>query len=599
MRIGWAVFIAGSICLSGFEAPLSAQGMASATRAPRPQRTIQTDLPPITVDFRDLAAQAGLTAKLVSGNESAKRYIIETTGTGVVLFDYDNDGLVDIFLVNASILEDAPGPKPISHLYRNLGGLKFEDVTEKAGLARSGWGQGACAADYDNDGRKDLFVTYYGHSVLYHNEGGGKFRDVTESSGLGSAEVRWDTGCSFFDYDLDGKLDLVVSGYVDFDRDKVPEPGAGGYCQWRGLPVICGPRGLPAGRNHLYRNEGNGKFRDVSAESGIGKPTGCYGFTVLASDFDNDGLPDLYVACDSTPSLLYRNLGGGKFEEMGVASGCGLNEDGQEQAGMGVAVADYDDDGFVDLVKTNFSDDTPNLYHNNGDGTFNDEVYQSGLGTHTQYLGWGTNFLDVDNDGRREILIVTGHVYPEVDRAALGIRFRQPRLLYWNVGKRRFKDISTEAGPAIAELHSSRGSATADLDNDGSLEIVINNMGEPPSLLKNFGPRKNWLLVQLTGVTCNRDAIGARVFVYSGGRQQAGEIQTGTSFLSQNDSRQHFGLGDATGYDRIEVLWPGGMREAFPGGRANQIVSLKQGTGKAVTSAPPATRATTARVPKA
>ncbi len=246
--------------------------MASPTRAPRSQRTIQTDLPPITVDFRDLASQAGLTAKMTSGGESTKKYIIETTGTGVVLFDFDNDGLVDIFLVNAATLDDAPGPKPTSHLYKNLGGLKFEDVTEKAGLARSGWGQGACAADYDNDGRRDLFVTYYGHSVLYRNEGGGKFRDVTESSGLSSANIRWDTGCSFFDYDLDGKLDLVVSGYVDFDRNKVPEPGGGGYCQWRGLPVICGPRGLPAGRNSLFHNEGNGKFRDVSAESGIGNP---------------------------------------------------------------------------------------------------------------------------------------------------------------------------------------------------------------------------------------------------------------------------------------------------------------------------------------
>ncbi len=570
--------------VAALSAILYAQGMASPTRTPRSQRNIETDLPPIKVDFRDIAAQAGITAKMVSGGAGAKKYIIETTGTGVVLFDYNNDGLVDIFIVNATQLGEAPVPRPTSHLYRNLGGLKFEDVTVAAGLGRSGWGQGACAADYDNDGYRDLFVTYYGHSVLYHNEGNGSFRDVTEISGLESRGIRWDTGCSFFDYDLDGKLDLALSGYVDFDPSKVPEPGAGGYCQWRGLPVICGPRGLPAGRNYLFHNEGGGKFMDVSAASGIGKPTGCYGFTVLASDFDNDGQPDLYVACDSTPSLLYRNLGGGKFEEMGVASGSGLNEDGQEQAGMGIAVADYDEDGFMDLVKTNFSDDTPNLYHNNGDGTFNDEVYQSGLGAHTQYLGWGTNFLDVDHDGRREILIVTGHVYPEVDRSPLGIKFREPRLLYWNVGKRKFKDISTASGPGISELHCSRGSAAGDLDNDGSLEVVINNMGESPSLLKNFGPKKNWLLVQLEGIACNRDAIGARVFVYSGGTRQSGEVQTGTSFLSQNDSRQHFGLGGAAAYDRIEVLWPGRVREEFPGGRANRIVALKQGSGKPIGS---------------
>jgi len=563
-----------------------AQGMASPTRAPRPASKIETNLPPIKVDFRDLAEQAGLTAKMVSGGDTAKKYIIEATGTGVVLFDYDNDGLVDIFLVNAAQLDETPGPKPTSHLYRNLGGLKFEDVTVKAGLARPGWGQGACAADYDNDGHRDLLVTYYGHSVLYHNEGNGTFRDVTESAGLSSPRIRWDTGCSFFDYDLDGKLDLVISGYVEFDRNKVPEPGAGGYCQWRGMPVMCGPRGLPPGRNYLFHNDGGGKFRDVSEISGIGKPTGCYGFTVLATDVDNDGRPDLYVACDSTPSLLYHNLGNGKFEEMGVASGSALNEDGQEQAGMGVAACDLDEDGFIDLVKTNFSDDTPNLYHNNGDGSFTDEVYMSGLGARTQYLGWGANFLDIDHDGLREIFIVNGHVYPEVDNSPLGVKFRQPRLLYWNVGKRRFKEISAESGPALQELHSSRGSATADLDNDGALEIVVVNMGERPSLLKNYGPRKNWLLVQLTGVTCNRDAIGARVFVTAQGRRQSAEVQTGTSFLSQNDPRQHFGLGDAQTYDAIEVLWPGGSRESFPGGKVNRIVPLKQGTGKLSRSAP-------------
>jgi len=560
-----------------------AQGMATPTRGARATVKIETDLPPITVDFRDIAVEAGLTAKNVSGGMDRKKYILEATGNGVVLFDYDNDGLVDIFLASATRFEDAPGPKPTSHLYRNLGNLKFQDETAKAGLERPGWGQGACAADYDNDGRRDLFVTYYGHSVLYHNGGDGTFRDVTEFAGLASPAVRWDTGCSFFDYDLDGKLDLALAGYVDFDKSKVPEPGGGGYCQWRGLPVMCGPRGLPPGRNLLFHNEGGGKFKDVSESSGIGNPTGCYGFTVLASDFDNDGRPDLYVACDSTPSLLYRNLGEGKFEEMGIASGSALNEDGQEQAGMGVSAADFDEDGFIDLVKTNFSDDTPNLYHNNGDGTFTDEAYVSGLAVHTQYLGWGADFLDVDHDGRLDILLANGHVYPEIDRSSIGGKFRQQRLLYWNVGRRKFKDISAEAGPAIADAWSSRGLAAADLDNDGALEVVINNMGDRPSLLKNYGPKKNWLLVRCTGVSCNRDAIGARVYVCSPGRRLSGEIQTGTSYISQNDSRLHFGMADAASYERIEVLWPGGKRELFPGGKVNRIVALRQGTGKPVT----------------
>ncbi len=541
-----------------------------------------------------------MTAVNVSGNVDKKDYILETTTGGVAIFDYDNDGLMDIFVVNGTTMDGkGRGAASTSHLYHNLGNMRFEDVTVKAGLAKVGWGQGVCAADYDNDGYTDLFVTYYGHSVLYHNEGNGTFKDVTEAAGLKSDVVRWDTGCSFFDYDLDGKLDLVVTGYVDFDAGKVPAPGSGGFCMWKGLPVMCGPRGLPPGRNFLFHNDGPSKgrpekdgqwkFTDVSAASGIGKPTGCYGFTALASDFDNDGYPDLYIACDSRPSLLYHNLKNGAFEEVGLESGVALNDAGQEQAGMGVAVADYDEDGYFDIAKTNFSDDVPNLYHNNGDGTFTDRVYESGLARHSQYLGWGIHFLDVDNDGRKDLLVVNGHVYPEAGRGALGGRsdgsgndmYRQPRLLYWNVGGGKFKDISADAGPGITEPWVSRGSAVGDLDNDGSLEVVINNMDARPSLLKNYGTKKNWLLVRLVGVTCNRDAVGARVYVYVGNRRISGEIQTGSSFLSENDLRVHVGLADDANYDRIEVQWPGGTREVFAGGKANQIVVLKQGTGTA------------------
>jgi hypothetical protein len=562
-------------------------GSASPGVLARPTPAVQTNLPDIVVDFKDIAEEAGLMGINVTGGADKKDYILETTGNGVAIFDYDNDGLMDIFVVNATTMDGkGAGATSTSHLYHNLGNLHFEDVTAKAGLAKVGWGQGVCAADYDNDGHTDLFVTYYGQSVLYHNEGNGTFKDVTEAAGLKSNAVRWDTGCSFFDYDLDGKLDLVVTGYVDFDRTKIPAPGSGGYCQWKGMPVMCGPRGLPAGHNFLFHNDGQGKFADVSAASGIGKPTGCYAFTALSSDFDNDGYPDLYIACDSRPSLLYHNLKNGTFEEIGIASGVALNDAGQEQAGMGVAVADYDEDGFFDIAKTNFSDDVPNLYHNNGDLTFSDRVYESGLGSHSQFLGWGIHFLDVDNDGRKDLLVINGHVYPEVERGPLNYKYRQPRLLYWNVGGGKFKDISSSAGPGITQPRASRGSAVGDLDNDGSLEIVINNLDSHPSLLKNYGTKKNWLLVRLVGVKCNRDAVGARVYVYVGNRRISGEVQTGSSFISQNDPRVHIGLSDDATYERIEVQWPGGEREAFAGGKANQIVLLKQGSGNPVKSKP-------------
>ena len=555
----------------------------------RSEQAVQGGPPPVSIDFRDIAVETGVTAENVSGVAGNKHYILETTGNGVAIFDLDNDGLMDIFLVNATTMDGkGRGEKSTGHLYRNLGNMHFVDVTQKTGLGKVGWGQGVCVGDYDNDGFEDLFVTYYGHSVLYHNEGNGTFKDVTEAAGLKSDAARWDTGCSFFDYDLDGKLDLVVTGYVDFDRDKVPEPGSGGYCQWKGMPVMCGPRGLPSGHNLLFHNDGNGHFADVSAVSGIGKPTGCYGFTVLASDFDNDGYPDLYVACDSRPSLLYHNRKNGTFEEVGVASGVALSDAGQEQAGMGVTVSDYDEDGFVDIAKTNFSDDVPNLYHNDGDGTFTDRVYEAGLGVHTQYLGWGIQFLDVDNDGRKDIVMADGHVYPEVERGPLNYKYRQPRLLYWNAGGGKFRDMSNSAGSGISEAWASRGLAVGDLGNDGSLEIVINNLDAPPSLLKNFGTKKNWLMVRCVGTKANRDAVGARVYVYVGARRISGEIQTGASYLSQNDPRVHIGLGDDAKYDRVEVQWPGGQREAFAGGKANQFVVLKQGTGSPAPAQPAA-----------
>ena len=574
--LGVALALITSLVLDAF------QGMGSARRPVPPPIRIDTNLPPITVDFRDIAEEAGLTAVNISGGDTSKKYILETTGNGVAMIDIDNDDLLDLFLPNATTLEgDGAGAASTGHLYRNLGGLRFEDVTEKAGLRRTGWGQGACVGDYDSDGFRDLFVTYFGQSALYRNQRNGTFADVTVDAGLKSSATRWDTGCSFVDYDRDGRLDLVVTNYLEFDRSKVPSAGSGSYCLWKGMAVMCGPRGLPFARNYLFHNEGGGRFADVSQSSGIGRTKGCYGFTVTASDFDNDGWPDLYVACDSTPSLLYRNQKNGTFQEVGLLSGVALNEDGQEQGGMGVAVADYDEDGDTDIVKTNFSDDIPNLYHNNGDGTFEDRVLQSGLGAYMEYVGWGVHFLDVDHDGRRELMLINGHVYPEVERSP-EIRYRQPRLLYWNVGAGRFKDISATAGQGVREPWSSRGSAVGDLDNDGSLEVVISNMGARPTLLRNFGQRKNWLIVKCVGAAAGLDPFGARVTVQVGKRSLSGEVQGASGYLSQGDPRLHFGLGTEQGYQSIEVRWPGGERERFGQGQANQLVVIKQGTGERI-----------------
>ncbi len=489
------------------------------------------------------------------------------------MFDYDNDGLVDVFVASATTFDRAPGAEPTSHLYRNLGQLRFEDVTARSGLDSAGWSQGVCVGDVDNDGHRDLFVTRYGESRLYRNQGG-TFVDVSRTAGVLPARPRWDTGCTFVDYDRDGRLDLAVTSYLEFDRSKVPAPGASGYCQWKGMPVMCGPRGLPFARHRLLRNTGSGTLRRHVRVERDRKGHGLLRLHDHRGRCQRRWLPGSVrrVRFHAQPSVLNRH--DGTFEESGLLAGVALNDDGQEQGGMGVAMADYDEDGHVDIVKTNFSDDVPNLYRNRGDGTFEDRVFQSGLGAFMQFVGWGVQFLDVDHDSRKDLLLVNGHVYPEAARLP-GVQYRQPRLLYWNVGG-RFKDITAEAGPALAEAWSSRGSAAGDLDNDGSLEVVINNMGARPSLLKNFGPRKNWLLVRAVGTRSNTDALGARIAVALGPRTVSGEVQGGSSFLSQNDARVHVGLGDAGRYDGIDVRWPSGDREHFAGGAANQIVTITE-----------------------
>jgi len=551
--------------------------------------------------FMDIAKQAGLTMTNTFGGVTTKKYIIETTGTGVAIFDYDNDGWPDIFIVNGTKLEGFPASDaPTNHLYHNNHDGTFTDVTKQAGLSHTGWGQGVCAGDYDNDGFEDLYVTYYGKNVLYHNNGNGTFTDISEKAGVAGSGKAWGTGCAFVDYDRDGHLDLMVANYVDFDLSTTPAPGERPNCLWKGVPVMCGPQGLPGAKNILYHNRGDGTFEDATTKSHIDQTDGHYAFSVTTLDYDDDGWPDIFVACDSTPSILYHNNRDGTFKDVAVTSGAAFNEDGHAQAGMGSTAADYNGDGRLDIFKTNFSDDTATLYRNNGDGTFDDVTYQAGLGLHTQYLGWGTMFFDFDNDGWPDLLLVNGHVYPEVDSQHLGSNFQEPRILYRNNGNGTFTDISADAGPGINSPSSSRGLAIGDLWNDGRLSAVVSNMNAPPSLLVNQVRTTNhWIALRPVGsITAwkapapmtsavpkspapqsNRDAIGARIRVKAGARILINEVRSGSSFISNNDMRVHFGLGSATKIDWVEVRWPGGLLEKFDNLAVDKIYTLKEGAG--------------------
>ncbi len=564
-----------SLFLGGLGFCAAAPGQTSRAPASKP-----------VARFVDVAAKAGLTAANVFGGVDTKKYIIETTGTGVAIFDFDNDGWPDIFIVNGTTLDPLPGAKPAtSYLYHNNHDGTFTDVTAKSGLQKSGWGQGVCVGDYDNDGWEDLYVTYYGKNVLYHNNGDGTFSDVSNDAAVAGSGKLWGTGCAFVDYDRDGKLDLMVANYVDFDLATAPAPGERASCIWKGVPVMCGPRGLPWTKNTLYHNLGNGKFEDVTTRAHIDQTTGHYSFSVSTLDFDDDGWPDIYVACDSTPSILYHNNRDGTFTDVAVISGAAFNEDGKEQAGMGSTVADFNGDGKLDIFKTNFSDDTATLYRNNGDGTFDDVTFAAGLGLHTQYLGWGTMFFDFDNDGWPDLLLVNGHVYPEVDKQHLGSNFMEPRILYHNNGKGKFTDVSDSAGPAINVPSSSRGLAIGDLWNDGRLEAVISNMSAPPSLLENqLRSPNHWIAIRTVGTKSNRDGIGARISVKIGQRTLVDEVRSGSSYISNNDMRVHFGLGAATKIDWLQIRWPSGITERFTNIAVDKIHTLKEGSGTAVTA---------------
>ena len=536
----------------------------------------------VDITFADVTATAGLQTRIVYGATGRNTYILETTGTGVAFLDYDNDGWPDIFLVNGTTLDGFPkGQEPSNHLFRNRHNGTFEDVTRRAGLVQSGWGQGVTVADYDNDGFDDLFVTYWGQNRLYRNRGDGTFEDVTARAGL-MTDRRWGTSAAFADYDNDGFVDLYVANYIAFDPKSAPLPGAkvpGVTCSYRGFPVMCGPRGLKGERDRLYHNTGKGTFTDVTIQAGDLDKDSYRGLGVAWGDINNDGYPDIVVANDAQPNLLYVNQKNGTFHEVGLEAGIAVDEDGRERAGMGVDLADYDNDGWLDLAIANFYGEPHSLYSNQKNGSFLETTWASGIGRATMHhLGWGTRFIDYDNDGWKDLLLVNGHVYPEVDRNKLDETYAEPTLLLQNKGSGTFADVTASVGVALAGPRSGRGLAVSDYDNDGDLDVLIASVNAFPCLLENRGGNaKHWLSVRLVGRKSNRDGIGARVTVTAGGASRMEEVRSGGSYLSQSDLRAHFGLGETSSIASVEIRWPGGQVDRLAGVPVDRTIIVREG----------------------
>ena len=529
--------------------------------------------------FVDVAQAAGLAATMIYGEPDSFTYIVESMATGCAFFDYDNDGWMDIFIPGGRRLKNTP-PEAGNHLYKNNRDGTFTDVTAKAGLLGSGWAQGVCVGDYNNDGFEDLFLTYYGQNILYRNNGDGTFTDVTAKAGLLFPTNRYSTGCTFVDYNRDGLLDLFVSNYLEIDLATAPKPSmAVPNCNFQGVPTMCGPEGLPKARHYLYRNNGDGTFTDVSQESGVAGLRGSYGLTALSIDADEDGWPDIFVACDSTPSFLLMNNHDGTFREEALYRGLALSGEGREMGGMGACVGDYNLDGHTDLLKTHYYNQATGLYRNDGKGNFEDVTIEAGLNRETRFVCFGAGMVDFDNDGYPDILVTTGTVYPEAARISPRYPARSPRILFRNQGDGTFIEMGPEAGPGITTPHMGRGAAFGDFDNDGDMDVLIMNVNEPPSLLRNDAPADNhWIKIRLEGTKSNRSAIGSRVLARYGGKVQVQEVLSGTSYISSNDPRLHFGLGAATTAD-IEIHWPLGLVEKYPGLAAGQLVTIREGQG--------------------
>jgi hypothetical protein len=653
--------ILGGAAAAAFSPASDIVSLFAQAASHKPARPLSATAGTGPIVFTDVTAAAGLLhARNVSGSPDNKQFLLEEMGCGAAFFDYDHDGWLDIFLVNGSSFDPlVRDRRPTSYLFHNNRDGTFTDVTKKAGLTHSGWGQACCIGDFDNDGFDDLFVTYFGRNVLYHNNGDGTFTDVSIKAGVagsatsatsatrstnrnanGSANsgangnanssangggTSWGAGCCFLDFDRDGFLDLFVANYVMFDPATAPRPGQSGYCRYNDIAVPCGPLGFAGGTNILYRNRGDGTFADVSESSGIARPrgpssmvfvpsnwqpTGSYGMGAAVADFDNDGWPDIYVACDSAPSLLYRNNHDGTFREIAVPAGCALDEHGVALSGMGVGIGDFDHDGLLDIVRTNFTEQITTLYRNYGGG-FTDASLKAGFGVNRKHLGFGVDFIDADNDGWADIFIANGHVYAQIATRALHLSYRQPKLLYRNLGNGRFEDVSASTGAAIQAPNVRGGGAFGDFDNDGDVDILINNLDGPPTLLRNdsataaaasasvpgagagtstdasagagTGPARkanHWIAIKCVGTRSNRSAIGTRVTVTTAGdRRQMREVMSGSSYYSQSDLRLHFGLGEASTVDLVELAWPSGVKESFRDLPANQIVTIQETKG--------------------